>query len=65
MTTKLNNDKTAVIETEHHWVPVKKRTPPLGAKLLLIDKRYGVAVIGIYTKDGGWTHWCGLPKFND
>jgi hypothetical protein len=26
--------------------------------------KYGTAVIGQYYEEGGFTHWCGLPKLS-
>ena len=60
---KLTTDKAAVVNTQLYWLPVSKFPPPRGAKLLLINKKYGVATLGAYNHDAGWTHWQGLPKF--
>lgn len=65
MTIKRTTDGQAMVNTEHHWIPVAEQAPPLGAKLLLIDRRYGVAVLSSYNKDSTWTHWQALPKFQD
>lgn len=65
MSIKLTTDSAAAVNTELPWLPVDKHPPPMGAKLLLINRRYGVAVLGNYTKAAGWTHWQALPKFHD
>lgn len=63
MTIKQTNDGAAAVNTELFWIPVADVPPPNGPKLLLINKQYGVAVLGSYTKSAGWTHWQALPKF--
>jgi hypothetical protein len=64
MTTRTTSDKLALVDVQHHWKPIDpKNPPPLGSKLLLIDKRLGVAVISNYAKGGSWTHYAGLPTF--
>ena len=64
MTTKTSTDKLALVDVFHHWTPINPASPPpSGVKLLLIDKRLGVAVIGNYSKSGTWTHYAGLPTF--
>lgn len=66
MTIKLTNDKAALVDTTVHWIPVEGQPePPRGAKLLLINRRYGVAVIGHYNTNSQWTHWAPLPTFAD
>lgn len=62
---KLTTDKAAAVNQQVYWIPVDKHPPPRGAKVLLINRWYGVATIGNYTPDMGWTHWQGLPKFKD
>jgi hypothetical protein len=48
----------------NHWLDAKEHSPPLSAKMLLIDKRLGVAVLGSWRDSDGWTHWAPLPTFN-
>jgi hypothetical protein len=63
---KTTNDKLALVDVRHHWILIDpKNPPPSGSKLLLIDKRLGVAVIGNYNRGGNWTHYAGLPTFAD
>ena len=64
MTTKTTNDQLALVDINNHWIRIDPANPPpTGPKLLLIDKRLGVAVIGAYSKHGSWTHYAGLPTF--
>lgn len=65
MTIQKTSDGQAVVDTRHAWIPIEEQAPPMGPKLLLIDRKYGVAVISSYTKNSTWTHWQGLPKFKD
>ena len=60
---KVNAAHTAAVAQEFFWIPVAESPPPLGVKLLLINKDLGVASMGIYSKAHQWTHWQGLPKF--
>jgi hypothetical protein len=50
-------------EYQPTWKLISKTPPPIGTKILLRMK-YGTAVIGQYYEEGGFTHWCGLPKLN-
>lgn len=61
---RVNTDRTAVVDQGYFWRLIDSRTPR-GAKLQLIDRRLGVAVYGVYTGTGSWTHWAPLPKFGD
>ncbi len=64
MTTKTTNDNMALVDIQHHWKPIDKvNPPPSGVKLLLIERKLGVAVIGNYRADSTWTHYAGLPTF--
>lgn len=64
MNTRTTNDQFALVDITNHWIPIDaKNPPPVGPKLLLIDQRLGVAVIGTYSKHGSWTHYAGLPTF--
>lgn len=64
MSTKTTNDHKALVDTQNHWIPIDpSKPPPTGPRLLLIDERLGVAVIGAYSKSGTWTHYAGLPTF--
>jgi hypothetical protein len=44
-----------------YWRDVLQYPPPVGKKLLLLTVG-GVAVIGLYTKSGGFVAWSPLPK---
>jgi hypothetical protein len=50
-------------EYQPTWKLISKTPPPTGTKILLRMK-YGTAVIGQYYEEGGFTHWCGLPKLS-
>ena len=64
MSTKTTNDRRALVDTNHHWKPIDKTNPPpSGVKLLLIQRKLGIAVIGNYRADSTWTHYAGLPTF--
>lgn len=65
MTIQKTRDGQAVVDTTHRWIPIAEQAPPLGTKVLLIDRWYGVAVLSSYSKGGTWTHWSPLPKFQD
>jgi hypothetical protein len=60
---KLTNDKAALVDTSSKWIPISHKLPPRGARCLMIDRKYGVATIGPWTPDAGWTHWQALPTF--
>lgn len=60
---KLTHDQFAVVDTNNKWIDAKKNHPPRGAKMLLIDRKLGVAVLGSWRDGDGWTHWCPLPTF--
>lgn len=60
---KVNATNTAAVAQQFFWISVDETPPPLGVKLLLINKDYGVATMGSYSKSSNWTHWQGLPKF--
>jgi hypothetical protein len=64
MSTKTTNDRMALVDVNHHWKPIDKANPPpSGVKLLLIERRLGIAVISNYRADSTWTHYAGLPTF--
>lgn len=65
MTIKQTADGKAAVDHDHYWIPVAEQKPPTGPKLLLIDRKLGVAVIGAYRKGDTFTHWQGLPKFKE
>ena len=60
---KQTTDKAAVVDTEFHWIAVEDQPPPISTKLLLINRDYGTAVIGIWMPSTWWTHWAPLPTF--
>ena len=62
---KLNTDKSAAVNQALTWILIDEVQPPVGAKLLLINQANGVAVLGTYHAQHQWTHWQGLPKFEE
>lgn len=65
MNIKLNSDRTAVVAQDHFWIPIADHPPPVGVKMLLINKYNGSAVISTYFQKYQWTHWQALPKFKE
>lgn len=64
VSTKTTSDRMALVDIKHHWKPIDKANPPpSGVKLLLIERKLGVAVISNYRADSTWTHYAGLPTF--
>jgi hypothetical protein len=49
---------------EVYWRDPGHYTPPVGRKLLLLTDG-GVAVIGLWHRDGGFVAWSPLPKRKD
>lgn len=62
MTIKLNKDQSALIATNHNWIPIDRNTPR-GVRMLLIDSNQGIAYIRQHIKDDGFTHWFPIPTF--
>lgn len=64
MTVKPTHNKAAIVDTEYHWRPIDERAP-IGTKVQLINRRYGVAIYGnIRSGDHSFTHWAPLPSFS-
>jgi hypothetical protein len=63
MSIEPTNDKAAIVDRDYHWLDANKFVPPRGPKMLLINERLGVAVLGSWRDADGWTHWCPLPTF--
>jgi hypothetical protein len=61
---KLTHDRFAVVDINHHWIDAKEHSPPRGAKMMMIDRKLGVAVLGVWRDADGWTHWAPLPTFD-
>ena len=60
----LDSSKTAAVDRHYHWIPVDEHTPR-GVKLQLINRKSGVAHMGLYFKsESYYTHWAPLPTFN-
>lgn len=65
MNVRLDSTLTAAVTDGHYWISIDDQPPPAGVKLLLINERNGVAVLGTYHAKHQWTHWAGLPRFAD
>jgi hypothetical protein len=65
MTVKPTRDNAAMVDKDYHWLDAKTNPPPRGPKMLMIDRKLGVAVMGAWRDSDGWTHWCPLPTFED
>lgn len=63
MNIKINSARSAAVNQDTFWLPIDEVPPPVGVKLLLINERNGVAVLGTYLEKHQWSHWQGLPKF--
>jgi hypothetical protein len=58
----LDSSRQAAVDREYYWLPIE--SCPMGVKVQLINKEYGVAVYGQYRpKEVFWTHWAPLPVF--
>ena len=64
MNFKLNADKTAAVALDTYWIPIDENTP-VGVKMQLINRKFGIATTGIYRTGHGWTHWYPVPRFKD
>lgn len=60
----INRDNTVAVNQTIYWIPIDSNTP-IGVKLLLINRKLGVATTGHYYPGNDWTHWQGMPKFLD
>lgn len=63
MSIESTNDKAAIVDRDYHWLDANEFAPPRGPKMLLINERLGVAVLGSWRETDNWTHWCPLPTF--
>lgn len=59
---KLDSTHSTVVNPDIEWIPIDETTPK-NAKILLINRNNGVAVLGKYSNYSDWTHWQGLPRF--
>ena len=64
MTIRISTDKSCLVDTELKWQKIDKDTP-IGVKMLLINREYGCATVGIHWgyPTGVFTHWAPLPTF--
>lgn len=61
---KPNTNRTAAVNRRLPWIPVGPDTPR-GVRLLVINRAAGVATFAQYEPGSEWTHWQGLPYFED
>jgi hypothetical protein len=62
MRPEIDSSSTVAVDREYYWQPIA--TCPMGVKVQLVNKGYGVAVYGQYRpKETFWTHWAPLPVF--
>lgn len=59
----INNDKSAAVSDDVYWIDANVIKPPLGVKLLVINKANGVALISPWSEHYWYTHWQALPRF--
>lgn len=64
MNVKFDSTRSAVVSEGHHWISIDDQLPPVGVKVLLINRANGVAVLSAYQAKHQWTHWAGLPRFH-
>lgn len=64
MTIKPTHNGAAVVDTDIFWIPIEQQKPPIGAKVLLINRAAGVALLGIYQGDF-FDFWSPLPRFKE
>lgn len=62
MTTRLTSDGVALVDTSLKYLPIDPADPPKG-KCILINRWQGVATIGEYRREFGWSHYAPLPVF--
>ena len=59
----INTDRTAAVSNETTWIDATEQKPPKGVKLLVINRKLGVAHVGPWADHYGYTHWQALPRF--
>lgn len=65
MSITIDSTRSAAVALGHCWIAIDKQPPPVGVKLLLINRANGVACLSVYQAKHQWTHWAGLPHFAD
>lgn len=62
MSNEVDGTMSVAVDREYYWRPIS--TCPMGVKVQLVNRMYGVAVYGQYNKkESWWTHWAPLPVF--
>ena len=62
MTHKLTADGAAIVAPDIHWLPMTD-TVPIGTRMLLIEKKQGVAYVRAHLPRDGFDHYFPLPTF--
>ena len=63
---RTTTDGAATVNPSVFWVKITPDSkPPVGARVLLINKAAGVAQIAPFKYDGWYTHYAGLPVFKE
>lgn len=58
----VDSSSSVAVDRDYYWRPIA--TCPMGVKVQLVNRLYGVAVYGQYNKkEKFWTHWAPLPVF--
>lgn len=60
---KSTSDKSAVVDTAYHWIPISESKPPRGQALQLINRARGIPARGMWDPGSEWTHWAPYPTF--
>jgi hypothetical protein len=61
-----SSDGSTLVDVDCHWRDIAVEPPPLGVKLLFINRKLGTATIGFYEKESSqFSHYAGLPIFQD
>jgi len=64
MTYKLNKDQSAIVAPDVKWMPIDDNTP-IGARMLLIERRQNICYVRTHQRGDGFTHYFPLPTFKD
>ena len=62
MTHKPTADGAAIVTPDIHWKPVDALTP-IGARMLLIERKQNIAFVRTRQTDDKFDYWFPLPTF--
>lgn len=66
MTLRTTRDKAATVDARVKWIRITPDNKPHpGARVLLINRAAGVEQVARFVDDGWYTHYAGLPVFDD